>query len=332
MLKIEEINFDPKTGDHRQIYCYAISAKRYALFVMDEHGTPSLLRKGLNSSDDGWKEHGLGHLLNPTDPNSDDRKWITEVWLTIIRTSLGLATSDVSFGNLPAVGRVSVSSPAVMKAFTDFNTGKPYAEQIKPFNFLISSQVSSLGIPTGADAERFHLIAPYESDPGKWLKQKWIDQYSGKTYRITTDSHTGSRTTARVKTYAELLEEYEYHPESKCADAEGDVCGKQTVGLLQRRHIQIGSITYIGKESNRLEEVEAGTIHSADDVYTEYLDPRRDEWTTKILPALQKIKLKELTSLVPQMSRRALIDLKAGRSRPHPRNQQLLTAVARRSP
>jgi hypothetical protein len=33
-------------------------------------------------------------------------------------------------------------------------------------------------------------------------------------------------------------------------------------------------------ESNSLEEVEAGTVHSPENVYTEYPDARRDEWMT----------------------------------------------------
>ena len=35
ILKVEDDNFDPETGKQRQIWCYAISAKRYALFLHD---------------------------------------------------------------------------------------------------------------------------------------------------------------------------------------------------------------------------------------------------------------------------------------------------------
>lgn len=49
---------------------------------------------------------------------------------------------------------------------------------------------------------------------------------------MTTTGHHGSRNTARVKTYGDILLEYEFHPESKCADANGNTCKKQTVGLL----------------------------------------------------------------------------------------------------
>ena len=38
VLKIEDDNFDPKTGLQRQLWCLAISAKRYTLFVRDPHG------------------------------------------------------------------------------------------------------------------------------------------------------------------------------------------------------------------------------------------------------------------------------------------------------
>lgn len=76
VLKIESDNFDMKTGKQRQLYCFAISAKRYALFLKDKHGKPVLLRKGVNNDEDRWSEHGLGHLLNATDPDREDRKWV----------------------------------------------------------------------------------------------------------------------------------------------------------------------------------------------------------------------------------------------------------------
>jgi hypothetical protein len=66
--------------------------------------------------------------------------------------------------------------------------------------------------------------------------------------------------------------------------------------LLQRRHIRIDQIKYIGKESTILEEVEAGLIQSAENVYTEYPDQRRDEWETKIRPAMKQVTLATLAN------------------------------------
>ena len=326
ILKIEDVNYDQTTGKQRQLYCYAISAKRYAFFLKNKNGEPVMLRKGVNAKENGWKEHGLGHLLNPTDLDSENRDWIGEVWHKMIRKALGLSVSELSFGHLPAIGRVTISSAAVMKAFKEFNRDKPYPDQIKPSNFLVTAQIAPFRHPPGVDPKRFHLIAPFEKDPEKWLTAQWINQYTGKPYRITTEGDTGSRTTARVKTYDDVLIEYEYHPESKCADGKGDVCTKQTVGLLQRRHIQIDEIAYIGKESNRLEEVEEGSIQDEDEVYTEYVDPRRDQWATKIRPTLQNTPWKWLCANTP-FSARSLTEWRAGRRRPNPKKQELLKKI-----
>ena len=328
ILKIEDDNYIPGTKTQRQLHCSAISAKRYALFLMGEPNAPVLLRKGSNNKDDRWSEHGFGHLLNPTDPESNDREWIAQAWLSIIRRVLGLPTAALGIESSPAVGQVTVSSPAVMKPLQNLNQGKGYPDKIKPFNFLLTCHVRPLGHPRGMKPERFHLIAPYEKDSRQWLTRSWIDQYSGKEFRIKTVGSYGDRNTARVKTYGDVLIEYEYHPESKCADANGETCSKQTIGLLQRRHVRIEQIKYIGKESNSLEEVESGLMHSEQSVYTEYPDPRRDEWQTKILPALRNAALSRLVEECRGiLSRRALIDLRAGRSRPHRQNQRSITAT-----
>lgn len=321
ILKIEDDNYDPATGAQRQIYCYSISAKRYALFILDDHKRPHLLRAAANNPTDRWSQHGLGHLINPSEPDSQDRKWIAHVWLNFIRAAHGIRVASLPFASLPAVGRVSITSPPVMKAFLGFNQGKPYEQQIKPFNFLLSCQVLPFGHPPGVDPERFHLITPYNSDSRRWIKARWIDRYSGTSHSITTDGHHGTQKTVRVKTYGDILREYEYHPEAKCNDATGDVCGKRSTGLLARRHILVGRIRSIGKESNVLEDVEAGVIHSANDAYTEYPDPNRSEWKTSILPRLKRAKLVDLVEAT-SLSRRALMDLRAGRSFPHPRNEK----------
>ena len=60
VLKIEDDNFDPKTGRQRQLCCLAISAKRYTLFLRDQEGEPALLREGVNNKEDRYSEHGLG--------------------------------------------------------------------------------------------------------------------------------------------------------------------------------------------------------------------------------------------------------------------------------
>jgi hypothetical protein len=328
VLKIEDDNFDPKTGKQRQIHCLAISAKRYALFTLSQNGEPELLREGRNNKKDRWSRHGLGHLLNPTDPEASDRNWTAVVWDSIIRKAFGLKVQRLPFAHLPAIGRTTVSSPFLMKSLESLNAGKPYAEQIKPFNFLLTSHVRAFGHPFGVDAERFHLISPYDSDSRKWLEKEWIDQHCGKRYRITTKGDYGTRYAARVKTYGDVVTEYQSHPEAKCADPRGTPCDRQTVGLLQRRHIKVDQIKTIGKESNSLESVDEETTHSEVNVYTNYVDPKRTEWITKIQPALKKPPLQLLVKMCgKRISRRELIELRAGRSKPHRRTQELLMEI-----
>jgi hypothetical protein len=315
ILKIESDNRDPKTNEQRQLWCLAISAKRYALFLRDRNGEPVLLREGVNNGEDGedrWSEHGLGHLLNPSDPEGDDRSWIAQAWLAIVRRSLGLAAVPLPIADRVALGQITVSSPDVLKPLGAFNAGKPYAQQIKPFNFILSAHVAPFGHPSNADPQRFHLIAPYESDPRKWEKLPWIDEYTEKRYRISASLPSATRSLARVKSYGDVLEEYEYHEEAKCADASGEPCDRQSVGLLGRRHVRIKRLHFIGKESNKLEEVEEGGVPDAGDVYTEYPDARRDEWKTKWLPLLGSIPVSKL--LGHGVSKATIYAARAGRS------------------
>ena len=152
-----------------------------------------------------------------------------------------------------------------MKPLAALNAGKPYAEQIKPFNFIISCHVREARPSDRRRSGALPSDRAVRDRSAAMGEVQWIDQYSGKRYRITASGPHGSRTVARVKSYGDVLREYEFHPEAKCADASGAPCTKQTVGLLGRRHVAIDSITYIGKESNRLEEVEEQSL----------LDPER---------------------------------------------------------
>ena len=227
------------------------------------------------------------------------------------------------------MGRVPITSPTAMRSLTKLNRGKKYRNRLKPFDFLLSCHVKQFGHPPEVNPAKFHLVAPYVPDPECWVDLPWIDQYSGKQYEITTEGLHGSRGLARVKTYGEVLREYEFHAGAKSADAKGKPSGKQSVGLLRRRHVRVEQIIYIGKESNRLEEIEAGLIHSPESVYTEYPDPRRDEWETRILPILQKFPieiLKRFSGKSPSMLRRTI----AGRSRPRRKNREQLKSILHR--
>jgi hypothetical protein len=65
--------------------------------VRDLIGEPALLRKGINNKENRFSEHGLGHLLKPADPESDDRDWIAQARLYSVRRSLDLPTKPLDF-------------------------------------------------------------------------------------------------------------------------------------------------------------------------------------------------------------------------------------------
>jgi hypothetical protein len=77
---------------------------------------------------------------------------------------------------------------------------------------------------------------------------------------------------------------------------------------------------------HKIEDVESALVHSVQEVYTEYPpNPRRDEWQTRILPALKKVPLRRIVKMCDgQLSRREIIELRAERRRPQPRNQEMI--------
>lgn len=163
----------------------------------------------------------------------------------------------------------------------------------------------------------------------QWTKMSWTDRYSGKRYRISTTADMGGVGMARVQTYRDVLEDFLYHPEAKSAGANGRQSDRQTVGLLCRQVVRsVPELTpHVGKESNRLEEVEAGIEHSPEEVWTEYQDPGRDPWATLVLPVLRQMPIERRVEATG-LHRRSLFALRAGERRPHPGNRQVLVAAA----
>ena len=282
LLKLEDSNLDPETGRPRELYVLAISAKRYALYSLDSRGEPIIVKAS---------EHGLGHLLNPTDPNSEDRDWITTLWHVIVRQRLGLAVELPAWLDEAAITRVGAGTPAMLDALRSLNEGKPYARQVKPFNFLLSCQVARGQHPAGVQPERFHLILPFTRDPKKAYRAAWHDLHGSGAWRITTTAPTATDDrVVRVKTIRDVLREHTQHPELKSLGPDGHTCTSRTIGLLARRpaHTNRYRISYIGKESNRLDDLEAGLIHDESEVLTTYRSVKieAEAWRDETVPRL----------------------------------------------
>lgn len=244
LLKIEDINFlesDTKKSRPR-LWGYAIAAKRYVLYT----------RTGVDISIVKASGHGLGYLLAPKETEernaeieSDDEvsPWIMEAWDWLLRKEFGLRRREPSWLRLPAMMRMAMTSPNVMKS------GRP--KWLAPFNFFFFPLLSDLGgYPPGFDRSSFRFITPPESNRTKWTSLRGINLLDGRVYRISMQPD-GKRTTVVPESFQIILRQYLEHPEVKSLAPDGGPCLGSTQGLLRRASVVAEEIISIGKETDR---------------------------------------------------------------------------------
>ena len=315
ILKLEDENLDPVTGKRRQLYCYSISAKRYALFNVGRKGGVEI-RKASG--------HGLGYLRAPIGADAGCA-WLDEAWVYIV-TADGLkreAKPPEWFGE-PALTPVPLSSFHVLRAFARHNAGKPYAEQVKAFGTLLTATIADLGRPVGVGPGPFQLIAPDGVDA---LTQPWTDLHSGNIYRVSATAEFGGRGIARIQTHGDVLERYRVHPESGTVGPHDRPSTGETVGLLSREPRTVCRVLYVGKESNRLEEVQAGMVDDANQVFTVYNDPKDDSVWRAVVSVLRTTP-REAIIAASKLSPRAIRDILAHRAIPRRDSRNALEQLA----
>lgn len=335
--KFNELNpYDPEKvrdllREDGRGWCFSISAKRYAFFACDD--IEQIVFGG--SFDPSSVEievakhmaHGLGHLYNPK-----NKTWIRDLWEWILRTELSLPAPRPDWFDLPAVTRTTISTADVRSHFKRFNRGKPYTEQIKPANFILSAYVDDL--PGHVDS-KMRPIAAFNQDSNQWLDLDWINQHDPDSgpYRLTTNRewhrayrHPGE---VAVKTIGRVVTEYRFHPESKFLGPDGEPCKPTTKGILDRRHVYCGVRLDIGKESNRLEDAEQLLIDDLDQVLNVYRDPEHG-LRSLILPMLGALSSREVARAT-RLSHVAILKIRDGAT-PHARTlkglEQLAVSVA----
>jgi len=272
LFKVEDQNYRLENGQllagqHEPLYAIAISAKRYVLFNIGPDGKP-IIRKAL--------AHGLGHLLPPyKDCEASGQipaptrlteeldwplkatcigvdRWQYDVWYQIIMAELEGHPDQVDLSPLKhldrkAASRYSASTPALLHWFDAFNEGKPYADKVKAFNFMLAYQLSRpayfAAIADGnIDVADYDdglpaVVAPYDSNPQAALA-KAFDRRTGKPVPASI-----------LATYRDVLAHYHLHSESKFHN--GELFDR---GVTERFHIDVIDVEYIGKEANRWEE------------------------------------------------------------------------------
>ena len=240
VLKVEDVNAvldDPAARD--PLFCYAVSAKRYALFNVDAAGLP-VIRKA--------SAHGLGHLRPPYDASNPAvgipaprvslselgvARWQHDLWWLIARAALHGPVVPLPLDHhpamqAPALSRYGATTPAIHRWFDAYNAGKPYDAQVRPFGFL--NALTGLG---GAARP----VAPFERDPGRSAASAF-------------DRNTGAPIEpAALKSYARALAQYHLHAEAKFGNGR-----PLDSGVTQRRHVVASGAAHIGKEADRWEE------------------------------------------------------------------------------
>ena len=261
LFKVEDVNYGVGSKDLAPLYCYAVSSKRYALFNLNADGEP-ILRKA--------SAHGLGDKRAPYDedqaPTSIPKpivklsdigvdRWQHDLWHQIVIAALANEFDVVPLDyhpNLqaPAMSRYAAATPDILNWFKTYNANRPYALQVKPFNFLSAFQETSC-----SDLSFIGEIEPATARQRKGAKQtlRPIAPYNRnpvEAAKTCFDRETAQPISPeQLKTYAQALSSYHLRPESKFENA--DFYDR---GPTRRRHVRTLRVEYIGKESNRWEE------------------------------------------------------------------------------
>jgi hypothetical protein len=211
--------------EKKDLWFYGIASKRYALYYYENE------KISFMKDERSYKLHGLGHLTNPF-PNSVE-DWQAEIWQDILKLHYEMITErdiEEKYSNLYSISQLTVSTSNVLNRFKKLNEGKPWREQIKPFNFfLVGFQVIK------EDDKAVKPLAPFTKDYQKIIYEPFIDYETGEVKEGSQYFKPLNRTILR----------YVEHMENKF---DGDE------GVLERKHIHVDGLVYIGKEANNIED------------------------------------------------------------------------------
>lgn len=237
------------------IWFYGISSKRYCLFHNDKNKITIPEGKKLF-----YKLHGLGHITNPFSRELKKRdQWHKILWEDILRVHFhpeSLPDVLEKYENYAVISNLTVSTGTILKRFSKMNEGKEFDEQIKPFNFMLVGNGTTIN-----NGEIIKPVAPFNKNPQVAIEKEFIDYSTGDILK--------GRQYWKPLSYVFL--DYIDHPEAKF---EGEV------GVLQRRHLKPKGCVYIGKEANKVEmqELESNKVET-------YLNIKKFyEWVLSLEP------------------------------------------------
>jgi hypothetical protein len=191
-------------------------------------------------------EHGLGIIYvpderkryKPADCRDQENQypvWIVEAWERLLADHFQhlkdpesvFVTRELWFGKLPAVMRIRVTTPNVMRALRKRDPGAA-----KPYNFAVSPILSD-------PPPNCTLVAPFEKHSELWLTRDYVEVNSGDRVKLLSE-YRGKKLVPQ--TVSGVLWRHYLHPEHKSLSPDGKPCDAYTRGLLLRRPIEAMSI------------------------------------------------------------------------------------------
>jgi len=296
LLRIEDENFVRETASRRQLYGLALAAKRYVLFNRLAKGRLDIRKRS---------DHGLGAYLDPTDPRPRTERpedpdpndgWMAEVWRRLIQRTDGRPEGPApTWYHRPALIQFTASSPDRLKPYTIRKDNRPYADRLKPFNFMMAANVEPDSIAPPLRRDRFRLIAPFERNATRWFEAEWRDLYSAARCQLAT-SGSGGPGVVVAESIAAMVDAYWRHNEWKSTRPDRQLPQPDPVGLLPRRPVSVAKVTAIGKEAGFVEEAEEGLIEADELVLTYRTGPEGLATWKEIVAELKRLSTPELKS------------------------------------
>ena len=211
--------------------CFCISSKRYCWFRWTGDKI-QILR---------LSNHGLGFMLYMSEEN------VVEFWKDILYYHFGkLSRQDIEnkYAGKYVSQQLTITSPQVLKRFKNIISTK---RKMTCFNFMIVGQAYRIDPKT---SEPIIPVVPYTKDLDTIPYQTFFDLKTGKVYIENTEYYW--------KPISEVFFDFYAHREEKFDG---------TIGELTRKHIEIDSINFVGKEANDIEETAITGVHNIDYVY-----------------------------------------------------------------
>jgi hypothetical protein len=239
---VEDVNYedgDPRKP-FRELYGYAISAKRYCLFE------GKYVRKIVDA-----KAHGIGYLMSPILRRGDEDgdQFAVEFWQKVLQNEvISFKKYDPEWLDYPAMMQIPVSSPVVLGRLKDF---------CKPRDFVLAPVVRDGDLDLNGQADKPILVTRFTKHSEEWSTATYYNVRTCEPCRITTGEST-SENIIPARSYRAVLNAYVNNAESKFNGPDGKQCCSWTRGVLQRMHVVAGEHRYCGKEFKR--KLEQGPV------------------------------------------------------------------------